>query len=164
MILYFAQSERTLYMNKTSINNPCPTNGQQKSQLQPDWLTTVEILKDQAKISFFYAIKMSEAEILMDNLFDPDATIEHNIYLGIGGVKELVTELTKLGMPAHCIENVNAYRYVNITKGDIVEHLSSRAKNKRTGKLLIRELRKKFASPSGNPAMVMQETANSEAS
>ncbi len=143
------------------MNNSCPTDGQQKNQYQPDWLTTVEILKDQAKISFFYAIKMSEAGILLDNLVDPDATIEQNIYLGIGGVKELVTELAKLGMPAHCVDDVKTYRFMNISKKEIIEYLSSRAKNMRNRKLRLRELREKLTN--GKPIMIMQETANNEA-
>jgi hypothetical protein len=128
-------------MKKASTNKSCPTDRLQKNQNQPDWLTTVEILKDQAKISFFFAIKMSEEEILVDNLVDPDSAIEHYINLSIGGIKELTSKLAKLGMPNNCIEDVKAYHYMNISKDNIIDRLSSRAKHKRDRKLLIRELR-----------------------
>ena len=142
------------------MNKTCPSVGQQKVQHQPDWTTTAEILKDQAKITFFYTIKMSEYEILMDNLVDPDATIDHYINQGFGGLAELTLKLADLGMPAQNLDDVKGYYYMNITKDDIVGRLSTRAKNKRNRKLWIRELRERLAHSNGNPVVITQKTAD----
>lgn len=126
--------------------NTSPHDDQETKFIVPehkeiDWKATQWNFFHLAKISYHFTVVQCDKYITHDDMRDPNVVIIESLRDNIEPVTKILDYCEKMGMPGPIAAEIRSCDWLNMTKEDVIEALSTDAKAMRTRKIRLRKQR-----------------------